>query len=89
MNNVKKASGTAIAAAAAALMMSGYSYAAGMGNSSTEAKIHCYVVNACKGMTDCKTANNACKGHNSCKGTGWLSMTAEECTTAGGSMTEK
>ena len=50
--------------------------------------VHCYGVNSCKGSSDCKTAENACKGQNSCKGHGFKEMTAKQCTTAGGSLTE-
>ena len=45
-------------------------------------KVACYGINACKGHGACKTASNACKGQNSCKGTGFLEMTAKECTAA-------
>jgi len=51
-----------------------------------EAKVHCYGVNACKGHNDCKGEQNACKGHGACKGKGYLSMTAEKCAAAGGTV---
>lgn len=54
-----------------------------------EPMVHCYGVNSCKGSSDCKTAKNECKGQNTCKGHGFKSMTAKECTAAGGSLTEK
>ena len=50
--------------------------------------IHCYGINSCKGTSDCKTATTACKGQNACKGQGFKEMTAEKCTTAGGSLTQ-
>ena len=87
MNTAKKASGVAIATAAAALFLSGMSGVA-VAAEGASADVHCYGVNACKGTTACKTASNACKGQNSCKGTGWLSMSADECAKKGGKTSE-
>jgi hypothetical protein len=42
-------------------------------------KVHCYGVHACKGNSDCKTAENSCKGQNACKGHGFKGMAASEC----------
>jgi hypothetical protein len=39
-------------------------------------------VNACKGHSDCKSAQNACKGQNACGGKGFLMMTRAECDAA-------
>ena len=78
-----------IAAAAALIALSGAtvsSPAFAQGTQKAEA-VHCYGVNACKGMSDCKTAKNDCKGMNSCKGQGFKEMTAEQCTAKGGSLT--
>ncbi len=87
MNTAKKLSGAAIAAAAAALLLSGCatdgSYS---GASMKTATVHCAGVNSCKGKTACKTANNACKGQNSCKGTGWLPMSKADCDAKGGTV---
>jgi len=44
------------------------------GEKVAEAKIHCGGVNACKGQTDCKSAENSCKGQNSCKGHGFKAL---------------
>ena len=63
--------------------------AAAGGDHAEAKKVHCYGVNACKGSSDCKTAENACKGHNACKGAGFKAMTAEECTKAGGTTEPK
>ena len=52
-------------------------------------KVHCYGVNSCKGMSDCKTAESSCKGANACKGHGYKDMSADECTKAGGSTEPK
>ncbi len=46
--------------------------------------IHCMGVNECKSKGACKSANNECKGKNSCKGSGFLMMSAAECTKKGG-----
>lgn len=82
-------SGATIAAAAAALVISG----AAMGpmaiaGDKAEAKVACYGVNSCKGTGACKTAKNACKGQNSCKGTGFELKTKAECAAAKGKLTE-
>ena len=80
MQHVTK-SGAVLAAAAFSLVMSGASFAPVQGE---EAKVHCTGANACKGQSECKTANSSCKGLNACKGQGWTSTTAAECTAAGG-----
>ena len=78
--NMKKATGLALATAAAAI----FAATAPMTASAGEAKVNCYNVNSCKGNGSCKTANNACKGQNSCKGTGFVAMNAEACKAIGG-----
>lgn len=50
----------------------------------SDAKVHCFGVNKCKGHNDCKTASNACKGHASCKGHGFVSMSKHACDEIGG-----
>lgn len=74
-------SGAALAATAAALLMSG---AVGVSTSmaAADAKGHCVGANACGGKGACKTAKNECKGHNKCKGQGFLEMTKAECDAA-------
>ena len=69
----------AIAASAAALFVTG---CASVSNSGTEAKIACNGGNACKGQSECQTANNSCHGQNTCKGQGFVSLTPEECKKA-------
>lgn len=84
MMNAKKLSGAAVAAAAAALFLSG---CASMGQPSSDAqtaKVHCFGVNACKGQSDCKSAGHSCKGLNSCKGQGFKITSQAECDAAGG-----
>lgn len=93
MNAVRKLSGTALAAAAAGLLLAGCANGGAMNKSGSmdhgtamEGKVHCAGVNSCKGQTACKTATNNCKGENSCKGKGFLSMTKADCAAKGGSV---
>ena len=80
-----KTSGALLATAAAALLLSGA--AAPLSAHAEDAKVHCLGVNACKGQSDCATADNSCQGQNSCKGKGMKAMTEAECTAAGGTVT--
>jgi hypothetical protein len=80
MNNAKKITGLAIAAAAAAMFVAAPAAMA----AKHEGKVHCVGVNACKGKSDCKTASNACKGMNACKGKGMNAMSEKDCTAKGG-----
>jgi len=80
MNNAKKITGLAIAAAAAVMFVAAPAAMAGK----DEAKIHCVGTNACKGKSDCKTASNACKGMNACKGKGMNAMSEKDCKAKGG-----
>ena len=82
MVNSKKALGVAMAVAAAGMLGATTPvFAAG-----SDATVHCYGVNKCKGHNDCKTANNACKGHGSCKGMGFLNMSEKACEKMGGKL---
>jgi hypothetical protein len=83
MINAKKLSGAAVAAAAAALFISGCASMSQPSDAQT-AKVHCFGVNSCKGQSDCKSAYNSCKGLNACKGKGFVAMTKPECDAAGG-----
>lgn len=47
-------------------------------------KVHCYGIHACKGNSDCKTAEHSCKGQNKCGGHGFKGMKAKACLDAGG-----
>ena len=77
-------SGTALAAAAASLMLAGAVMAPAY--AATEEKGACSGANACKGQSACKTATSSCKGQNACKGQGWIEATRAECEkTAGAS----
>lgn len=50
----------------------------------SDAKVHCYGVNKCKGHNDCKSASNSCKGQSACKGKGFVAMSAKACDHVGG-----
>ncbi|HZW86276.1 MAG TPA: hypothetical protein VFF41_02340 [Gallionella sp.] len=80
--NVQSTRSFALAAAAAALLIAGCAQAGG--EKVAEAKIHCGGVNACKGQTDCKSAENSCKGQNSCKGHGFKALSKTDCDAMGG-----
>jgi hypothetical protein len=81
-------SGSAIAAAAAILLIAGTAIAVPTQVAAEGAKGHCVGANACKGQGACKTATNDCAGHNACKGKGYLEMTKEECDAVEGATFE-
>ncbi len=74
--------GAALAAAAAAAFVLGAGNGALADHHEKGEKIHCEGVNACKGKSECQTAESKCGGLNSCKGKGWVSMSQEECDAA-------
>ncbi len=78
------ASGSALAAAAAALVM-GTTISAPAAQADYTVK--CFGLNACKGHGACKSAGNACRGQNACKGQGVAMMSKEKCKAKGGSTT--
>ncbi len=88
MSIQRKTVGVTLATAAAALFIAG----AGMMTAPVSAQandVKCMGINACKGLSECKTASNECKGLNTCKGHGWApTATAEECTSKGGEVIE-
>ncbi len=79
-----------VAAVAAAMALA--SFVASTPASAQQAKdatvVHCYGVNSCKGMSDCKSGKNDCKGMNDCKGQGFKELSAKTCAAQGGSVTE-
>lgn len=77
----RKILGMAVAASAAALFITGCANMSGS-QGGTEAKVVCNGGNACKGQSECKTANSACKGQNACKGQGFVNLTPAECKAA-------
>lgn len=80
----KLLSGIAVAASAAALFMAGCANTGAGSHSGTEAKLACDGANACKGHSECKTANSACHGQNACKGQGFVMLTQDACTAVTG-----
>ena len=82
MNTPMKMTGIAIATVAAGLFaLNGPVSAADNGAAET---VHCAGVNACKGMSSCKTADSSCAGQNSCKGKGYVEMSKKACQQIGG-----
>jgi len=81
MIDSKKVMGVAMAITAAGMLGAA---APSFADGSSEAKVHCYGVNKCKGHNDCKTAENACKGHAKCKGHGFVAVSAKACDHLGG-----
>ena len=75
-------SGSALAAAAASLMLAGAVMAPA--HAADGDKGACNGANACKGTSACKTATSACKGQNACKGHGWIEATRAECEKVAG-----
>jgi hypothetical protein len=82
MISKKKLTGLAIATAAAGLFATAMIPATAV--AAEGGMVHCTGVNACKGKSDCKTADNACKGMNSCKGKGFVALSEKECKDKGG-----
>lgn len=77
-----------LASMAALLALSASAFAAdapaGGATISAGDTVHCYGVHACKGNSDCKTAEHACKGQNACKGHGFKAVKAKACLDKGG-----
>jgi hypothetical protein len=80
MIDSKKAMGVALALTAAGMISTSVPVFAG----ASDARVHCFGVNKCKGHNDCKTATNACKGHGSCKGQGFVAVSSSACDHLGG-----
>lgn len=79
MKNTATMTGIALAFAAAGMMGTATTVTAG----SSEANVHCYGVNVCKGHNDCKVSSNACKGQNDCKTADNACKGQSDCKTAG------
>jgi uncharacterized membrane protein len=71
-----------IAAAAAALFVSGAATQAMADHHEGSEKVKCEGVNGCKGQSECATDHSSCNGHNDCAGKGWVKMTPDECEKA-------
>ena len=83
MAKIRK-SGFVVAAAAAALFASG-TVAALSTSVHADDSVKCFGVNACKGQSQCRTAQSQCNGHNKCAGKGWIRMdSAAACEAEGG-----
>lgn len=81
MDSTKRAAGLAIAAAAAALFVTGCANQGTTHSSggAVTANVKCFGANACKGQSECKTEMSSCKGHNECKGQGFKMMSERAC----------
>lgn len=83
---------SAIAASAAALVLSTAAIAADPPTGSkgraldSNDTVHCYGLHSCKGQSDCSTTEHACKGQNACKGHGFKALKAGECLAKGGTI---
>ena len=71
-----------LAAAAAAIFVTGAANPAIAGHHEAGEKVKCDGVNSCKGQSECNTDHSACHGKNECAGKGWVKMTPEECAKA-------
>jgi uncharacterized membrane protein len=78
-----------IAAAAAAIFVSGAATHAVASDQDGGNKVKCEGVNSCKGESACKTAHSSCKGQNECAGKGWVEMTPDECAKAKAAQSEE
>lgn len=89
---MSKATSFATAAAAFALSASAIAAVNPQGSAGVAVaandKVHCYGVHACKGNSDCKTAEHSCKGQNACGGHGFKAMSAKACLDAGGTISD-
>ena len=78
-------SGSAIAAAAAALVVGSALPTAPA--QSANYTVKCFGLNACKGNGSCKSLGNACKSQNACKGQGVKMLPKSACLAKGGKTT--
>lgn len=79
---VSKTTNVALAVAAASM----FAFAPLASQANSEAEVHCYGVNNCKGQNDCKSLFSSCKGHSACKGKGFKNMSLKECRDKGGKL---
>lgn len=80
MNDMRKLSGIALTALAAALFT--VAPLAADKNEATTGK--CYGVNSCKGKSSCRSSAHGCKHQNACKGQGYVTVSKEVCEQIGG-----
>ena len=81
----KVRNGAMIAIGAAALILAGCA-GTGAKTATSGEMVSCLGINSCKGTGACKTAENACKGQNACKGHGFLTVSAEDCSSKHGTI---
>ena len=74
--------GAVLAAAAAALFVTGQATQANAAHHEGDEKVKCEGVNSCKGSSECKTDHSACHGTNECAGKGWIMMSPDDCDAA-------
>ncbi len=89
MNNVMKGTLAAVACAgffgcASSKSASGDTASAPAAGGEAGAMVKCGGINECKGQGKCGGADHDCAGKNECKGKGVMPLSAEECTTKGG-----
>ena len=77
-----KPRGAVLAAAAAALFVSGTATTAFADSHEGGETVKCEGANACKGESACKTDHSECHAQNECKGKGWVKLSPEECEKA-------
>lgn len=77
-----KTTNVALAVAAASM----FAFAPLASQAATDAKVHCYGINNCKGQNDCKSLFSSCKGQSACKGKGFKDVTLKECKDKGGKL---
>lgn len=86
---MSKLSKTALASAAATLLLAGCysggkSAEASSSSATKVASVKCAGINSCKGTGACAGAGHACAGKNSCKGQGWVKASKADCKAKGG-----
>lgn len=84
---MKMNKGTAIAAAAAILVLSGAVQAKAEDKAAGD-KVKCSGVNECKGKGACAGPSSSCAGANDCKGKGVISTSKAECEKKGGKIVD-
>lgn len=77
-----KTTNIALAVAAAGM----FAFAPIASHAASEANVHCFGVNNCKGQNDCKSLFSSCKGQSACKGKGFKSMSLKDCKDMGGKL---
>ncbi len=86
---MKMNKGTAIATAAAVLILAG-AVQAKAEDKATGDQVKCSGINECKGHSACAggAGGNSCGGQNSCKGKGVTNTTKAECEKKGGKVVQ-